>query len=65
MLIFSDAWVAIFGDLTKFSLGLISVLFDILFMVQHYILYPQRKQLGYERIQDEANHHSGRTAAPT
>ncbi|XP_046849782.1 cystinosin-like [Xenia sp. Carnegie-2017] len=61
----NNAWVAIFGDLTKFSLGLISVLFDILFMVQHYILYPQRKQLGYERIQDEANHHSGRTAAPT
>lgn len=34
-----DDWNSIFGDPTKFGLGLFSVLFDILFMVQHYVLY--------------------------
>ncbi|XP_066996613.2 cystinosin homolog isoform X2 [Anabrus simplex] len=32
-------WASIFGDPTKFGLGLFSVAFDILFMIQHYILY--------------------------
>lgn len=32
-------WVSIFGDPTKFGLGLFSVLFDIFFIVQHYFLY--------------------------
>ncbi|KAJ8967531.1 hypothetical protein NQ314_002846 [Rhamnusium bicolor] len=32
-------WVSIFGDPTKFGLGLFSVAFDIFFIVQHYILY--------------------------
>ncbi|XP_045475215.1 cystinosin homolog isoform X2 [Harmonia axyridis] len=34
-----DDWVSIFGDPTKFGLGFFSVLFDIFFIVQHYILY--------------------------
>ncbi|XP_014280626.3 cystinosin homolog, partial [Halyomorpha halys] len=34
-----DDWASIFGDPTKFGLGFFSVLFDILFLVQHYILY--------------------------
>ncbi|XP_074036350.1 cystinosin isoform X2 [Leptinotarsa decemlineata] len=34
-----DDWVSIFGDPTKFGLGLFSVVFDIFFIVQHYILY--------------------------
>uniref|UniRef100_A0A1Y9H8V3 Cystinosin homolog n=1 Tax=Anopheles farauti TaxID=69004 RepID=A0A1Y9H8V3_9DIPT len=37
-----DDWASIFGDPTKFGLGLFSVLFDILFIVQHYILYRNR-----------------------
>ena len=32
-------WSSIFGSPTKFGLGLFSVLFDILFIVQHYVLY--------------------------
>jgi len=35
----SDDWGSIFGDPTKFGLGFFSILFDILFMVQHYGLY--------------------------
>ncbi|XP_055885849.1 cystinosin-like isoform X1 [Biomphalaria glabrata] len=38
----SDDWGSIFGDPTKFGLGLFSILFDILFMVQHYCLYKGR-----------------------
>lgn len=38
-LIFLDDWQSIFGDPTKFGLGLFSVLFDIVFIVQHYVLY--------------------------
>lgn len=34
-----DDWESIFGDKTKFGLGLFSVVFDIFFIVQHYILY--------------------------
>ena len=35
----NDDWGSIFGDPTKFGLGLFSILFDVLFMVQHYGLY--------------------------
>lgn len=34
-----DDWLSIFGNFTKFGLGLISIFFDIIFIVQHYILY--------------------------
>ncbi|KAK5645580.1 hypothetical protein RI129_006880 [Pyrocoelia pectoralis] len=32
-------WVSIFGNPTKFGLGVITIFFHCLFMVQHYILY--------------------------
>ncbi|KAJ8277392.1 hypothetical protein GJAV_G00074660 [Gymnothorax javanicus] len=35
----NDEWELIFGDPTKFGLGVFSILFDVLFMVQHYCLY--------------------------
>uniref|UniRef100_A0A336LCR6 Cystinosin homolog n=1 Tax=Culicoides sonorensis TaxID=179676 RepID=A0A336LCR6_CULSO len=41
-------WVSIFGDPTKFGLGLFSVAFDILFIIQHYVLY--RDNVQYEPI---------------
>ncbi|XP_053672185.1 cystinosin homolog [Anopheles nili] len=34
-----DDWDSIFGDRAKFGLGLFSVLFDVLFIIQHYGLY--------------------------
>ncbi|KAK0156063.1 Cystinosin [Merluccius polli] len=40
----NDEWGLIFGDPTKFGLGLFSVLFDVLFMVQHYCLYRDPSQ---------------------
>lgn len=39
-----DDWSSIFGNFTKFGLGLISILFDILFMVQHYCLYRNKEE---------------------
>lgn len=44
----NDQWFLIFGDPTKFGLGLLSVVFDVLFMVQHYCLY--RTLVAYEPI---------------
>lgn len=38
---FND-WASIFGDPTKFGLGLFSVFFDVFFIIQHYILYRHR-----------------------
>lgn len=40
-----DDWVSIFGNLTKFGLGVFSISFDCLFLVQHYILYKQIGEL--------------------
>ncbi|XP_055698215.1 cystinosin homolog isoform X2 [Phlebotomus papatasi] len=37
-----DDWDSIFGDPTKFGLGLFSVCFDVVFIIQHYVLYRDR-----------------------
>ena len=34
-----DDWRSIFGNPTKFGLGLFSILFDLLFILQHYVFY--------------------------
>ncbi|XP_060612877.2 cystinosin [Anolis sagrei] len=39
----NDAWKLVFGDPTKFGLGFFSILFDIVFIVQHYCLYRTRE----------------------
>jgi cystinosin len=38
-------WASVFGDPTKFGLGLLSVIFDILFFLQHYVFYRYVPQL--------------------
>ncbi|XP_004533588.1 cystinosin homolog isoform X1 [Ceratitis capitata] len=45
-----DDWVSIFGSFTKFGMGLFSVIFDIVFIVQHYILYRPTHQLSVSTI---------------
>ncbi|XP_028258912.1 cystinosin [Parambassis ranga] len=47
----NDEWTLVFGDPTKFGLGLFSVMFDILFMTQHYCLYRHLPQ--YEAVTQE------------
>ncbi|RHY74216.1 hypothetical protein DYB34_013661, partial [Aphanomyces astaci] len=36
----TDDWSAISGDPVKFGLGAVCIFFDAVFMVQHYVLYP-------------------------
>ncbi|KAF7646235.1 hypothetical protein LDENG_00191250 [Lucifuga dentata] len=47
----NDEWRLIFGDPTKFGLGLFSVAFDILFIFQHYVLYRRTAQ--YQAVSDQ------------
>ncbi|KAB1265718.1 Cystinosin [Camelus dromedarius] len=44
----NDQWTLIFGDPTKFGLGIFSIFFDIVFFIQHYCLY--RKKPGYDQL---------------
>jgi len=44
----NDDWGSIFGDPTKFGLGFFSVVFDIFFMLQHYVFY--RGNLPHETL---------------
>ncbi|XP_017792812.1 PREDICTED: cystinosin homolog [Habropoda laboriosa] len=52
---------SIFGDPTKFGLGFFSVAFDIFFIIQHYVLYRNRKEYvevpgnNYGESQDNAS----------
>eukprot|EP00058_Branchiostoma_floridae_P015195 XP_002600683.1 hypothetical protein BRAFLDRAFT_118547 [Branchiostoma floridae] len=39
-----DDWTTLFGDFTKFGLGALSILFDLFFMLQHYVLFPVSKR---------------------
>jgi len=45
----NDDWSSLFGDPTKFGLGLFSVIFDIFFMLQHYVFY--RGNMPHETLQ--------------
>ena len=40
---FND-WLSIFGDFVKFWLGVISIGFDLIFFLQHYVLYRSREK---------------------
>ncbi|XP_066918183.1 cystinosin-like [Clytia hemisphaerica] len=51
----NNEWNSIFGDFTKFGLGFFSILFDILFMTQHYILYRHSRE--YTPIEDNEKQH--------
>ncbi len=37
-------WSSLFGSITKLGLGVVSIGFDIIFIIQHYILYKKPKQ---------------------
>lgn len=38
-----NSWLNFYGNIGKTLLSLVSILFDLLFMLQHYVLYPSRK----------------------
>lgn len=43
-------WSGVTGNPVKFGLGNITIVFDIIFMVQHYILYRHASE---EKVEDE------------
>ena len=58
-----DEWSGLKSNLVKLGLGSVSMVFDILFMIQHYVLYPSREEpvkesLITEVITDSARHDS-------
>lgn len=55
LFIHSDDWKSIFGDPTKFGLGAFSICFDLLFMIQHYILYRHPPAKTYPKIDSKQN----------
>ncbi|KAG4912350.1 hypothetical protein JHK82_052935 [Glycine max] len=38
-----DSWVNFYGNIGKVLLSLVSVFFDIIFIIQHYVLYRGKK----------------------
>jgi len=45
-------WSGITGYPAKFLLGCVSILFDITFFVQHYVLYPQQPEFFFQEVID-------------
>ena len=52
----TDDWTSIFGDPTKFGLGIITILFDLTFMLQHYVLY--RNAIDPDKANEKVDHSS-------
>lgn len=53
-----DAWIlgdwsGVTGDPVKFGLGFIAITFDIIFMIQHYILYRDRTDFYVNSVEEE------------
>lgn len=38
-----ESWVNFYGNIGKTMLSLVSIIFDLLFIVQHYVLYPSKR----------------------
>lgn len=47
-----DRWTPITGNPVKFALGSVSMLFDLVFMVQHFCLFPDSKRQYAEQIME-------------
>lgn len=57
-------WSGIQGDPVKFGLGFTSMVFDIVFMAQHYVLYPEPSNgSGYARVNGGVTSPAGSDAA--
>lgn len=53
----NNKWKFIFGDPTKFGLGVLSIFFDVVFIIQHYCLYRNRESL-YHDLDDQNDHNA-------
>ncbi|KAL6849830.1 hypothetical protein ACO1O0_009375 [Amphichorda felina] len=52
-------WSGITGNPVKFALGNASLVYDVLFMVQHYVLYPGKDKDGGEEEEEEEEEEEG------
>ena len=43
------------GDLAKFGLGIVSLVYDVVLMAQHYVLYPSAHSAGMPRMGSQAS----------
>ncbi|KAE8694139.1 Cystinosin-like protein [Hibiscus syriacus] len=48
-----NSWVNFYGNIGKTLLSLVSIFFDIIFMCQHYVLYPARKATVPSKVERE------------
>jgi cystinosin len=53
-------WSGLTGNPVKFGLANISLLFDIVFITQHYVLYGPVEEKGEREIRDEGANHEQR-----
>lgn len=53
-------WSGLTGNPVKFGLANISLLFDIIFITQHYVLYGPVEEKGERGIRDESAHNDSR-----
>lgn len=49
------SWINFYGNIGKTLLSLVSIFFDLLFMVQHYVLYRSSKPIHHPSKHNEAN----------
>uniref|UniRef100_A0A9I9DPC1 Cystinosin homolog n=1 Tax=Cucumis melo TaxID=3656 RepID=A0A9I9DPC1_CUCME len=49
-----NSWVNFYGNIGKTLLSLISIFFDLLFMLQHYVLYPGKRPTVSQKADDES-----------
>ncbi|XVF13975.1 hypothetical protein REPUB_Repub09cG0016400 [Reevesia pubescens] len=48
-----NSWVNFYGNIGKTLISLVSVSFDIIFMCQHYVLYPAKKAIIASKLEQE------------
>jgi cystinosin len=61
----SSDWTVVTGNLVRFGLALISLVFDVIFVVQHYVLYPGNKEVpAIELVHYEPVFESGDMSVP-
>ena len=53
--LFSADWESTVGNPTKIGLGLLSIFFDVIFIIQHYCLYNGRRTKTFDLKEDSLN----------
>ena len=49
----NDDWQSIFGNVTKIGIGIFTIIFDTLFILQHYVFYNHEEPQKCETTKDD------------